>query len=497
MSQGRLEEAEQNYQILVNASLLQLDRWSNSLKEADKIMKSVDKTSDEWLTQKEREDNVHEAIQDLTQTLATIYHDLGRTQESLNKTLESQSSYNMALELLERIASTDKELLSTIRTNLSMLYENLGNYKVAGPHHEQVLRQTTEIERYDHPHMMTSLHPCHLVSTDFSEQKKREDALDQSSPGWREQEMQWDPNDQRTNDEKAEELTQRTLTERLLKNPAYVAYKQEKGEPLPVLPSKSNYTSTVPSLLPSASGIAPLSASPIDGAEPNTLVDMSQSASQFASLFPSGENEDGPGGLLAEMTAEKGIDMIQAQTRKELSTVHHMLDGHIANLGESHMALVPIYSHLAVLSRRAGEFGPSLEYLNRALSIVKLHKGVRHCAYATMLMHIAVHHHAAQDLILAEVNAKQALHLKEELLGSDHLHVGLIHYDLAIILGKRSLFKESLQAIQEAVAIFTKKLYVDHSITQIAKMTLSRGESLVREQSIEDSHKALKGFKPE
>ena len=83
--------------------------------------------------------------------------------------------------------------------------------------------------------------------------------------------------------------------------------------------------------------------------------------------------------------------------------------------------------------------------------------------------------------------ARQAHQLREELLGSDHLHVGLAAYDLAILLGKRSLSKESIAYLNSCVEIFKVSLYEDHPYYTAVKSSLDQANRLISRQQMEEA----------
>lgn len=98
-------------------------------------------------------------------------------------------------------------------------------------------------------------------------------------------------------------------------------------------------------------------------------------------------------------------------------------------------------------------------------------------------------------LIEAEVFAREAFTLKDELLGSDHIHVGLIAYDLGTILAKRYLQKEALAYFNICAEILKKALFVDHPYYIAAKTAVDQGNHIAAIEQLEEvspqMHQAL------
>lgn len=94
---------------------------------------------------------------------------------------------------------------------------------------------------------------------------------------------------------------------------------------------------------------------------------------------------------------------------------------------------------------------------------------------------------------MAEVVAREAFTIREEILGSDHLHVGLAAFDLATLLGKRSIGKESMSYLAICSDIFKKHLFEDHPYYQAVRKSLDVGKQLVSKQSMEEARKKVSG----
>lgn len=408
-SQGRLEESAANYRLLTEAARTQLDRWSSTISTLEEDLKKKPNPVSESDRRSDFLNQLRSAFLDLRASSAAHHHDYAKTLEFLGENMKAQTAYETALELFVTFRDKDPQTFGMMSSSLGMLYEHLGEYKRALPHHAVALRSCPAVERHDHPNLATILHPVHTPKDTPQERKRLEAILEQADPSWR----------QNASSKQASDLTS-----------------AESSPP------------------PQEGKVA-------DAAENKQDTEPSLSTDDF-------------------------LTAIKIEAQEEAVMLRAIVEEQRKRLGNRSMALLPGLLQLATLERRLTNFELSLQLVSEALELVSQVKGTSHSDYATVLMHKCIHYHVTDQLVEAEIAARAALALKEELLGVDHLHVGLIQYDLAHILSKRSLHSESFTYFQAAYDIFRVHLYEDHIYTISAKSAVTKGEEVSYLQSLED-----------
>jgi tetratricopeptide (TPR) repeat protein len=434
-SQGRIREAADNYRLLTEAAKTQMTRW---LELMSRTQTEIKKSPMEAGKPDQREEYLQQlagAMLELRGASSTHHHDYAKMLEFLGETIEAQRAYETALELYTPFKEREPALFGTLQAGLSMLYEHLGNYNIALPLHASSLRANPRTDRFDHPHVATMLHHIHTLQDTPEERKRLEQILDKGDRNWRQEAY-------------AEPKTKEQILEEIV-----------------------------------ASG--PSSQSP-------PALTLDSSSSQTLETKRADEASPIPDAL----PTEEFLEILTAEAKEEATMLRAMLKAQRPALGNIHMALLPGLLQLATMERRIRNFDDSMALLTEALDIVRTLKGESHCDYATVLMHKSIHHHAVDQLTEAEVTARQALSIKEELLGIDHLHVGIIQYDLATLLSKRNLHRESFEYFHSTLEVFKKHLFEDHPYTKLVATTIKRAEEVSYRQTLDDTHRKLGPFNP-
>lgn len=541
MAQGRYEESSKTFGALSNAAGTQISRWQDFIKQAESQLMSGQLPPSEADVLQGKVEQMKLSFMHLLPMLASWYHDYAKSLDMCGHTLDAQTAYAKAAETIEQLPKEEAaKFTHAISINRAMMYEHLGNYKVAAPYHVQILRNGVEATRFDSPHVATMLNPVNTLNNTADERKKMEDLLDKHSPGWRDdvghrsqpnsldQVMQpvqnidpatSPPSTPFAGREHAPDAPQPLKSQpepQQATSPSYIEQSQEEELEEAILTELQNISSEDRSheLVRSADTdardlkLAKLLATSIPGSEKDEYTDEElrllvatfRDAQEYFKAYdekykdvdPSLRPPDVRKMSNEELQSRTFLAMLKFQARQEIELVNAMFKSHLENLGNKHIALLPLMWHLAILERRLENYARSDELVEQALALAKTLKGERHCTYATALLHKAISKYWHEDLAHAEVLTREALEIKESALGGDHLHVGLIHYDLALILGKVQLHKESVSHLGMALAVFKHHLLEDHAFTRGAQNAFNQAEDLIQEQAIQDSRNRLR-----
>jgi hypothetical protein len=82
--------------------------------------------------------------------------------------------------------------------------------------------------------------------------------------------------------------------------------------------------------------------------------------------------------------------------------------------------------------------------------------------------------HASGRLAPAGVLYREALSLKENLLGADHLEVGLVANNLGTLLGQRCREREAADCYRRALTIAERTYEPDHPVIERVRHNLRR-----------------------
>lgn len=349
VSVARYDEAIKIYQILVDAANTQLFRWDGLVRDTQENMKTMLQGSPELQSAAELVKQIALNRFELEAALLGYNHDLGISQFRANDHLAAQESFTRALDLLDRQPVRREDLSALIHSSLSLVYEFLGNYKVAAPHHARSLRLDSTQEKFDHPHLATMLHATHFLKDSRAERLKLEAILDNSDPTWRNTRIE-----NRTKDDILNEMMQ-----------------------------KVHDQSTNPN--------GPQSN------EPALLTSESQSSVSTEELK---DKEDPDNQSTAALLSSPAlVEIAQSQAREESKLVEALLEQHKKRIGNDSIGLLSLLLQLATLKRRYGSFDESIKFVEEAIQIVSEAKGKTHALYATTLMHKSLHFHSTGDLV--------------------------------------------------------------------------------------------------
>lgn len=483
MSEARYEESVRNYQTLVNACETQITRYDAVIAEKKQELEQWERGRE---TEEEREklqnmvEMVGEAKKTLRMSFSTYSHDLGISLANIGDTMGAQSAFNKAITLLQQHEERHDELLGVYTSSLAMLYENIGNYKHASELHSKTLRLIRTLDRFDHPHAATMFHPAHFLKSLSEEQLQMQRQVEKDHPNWR-----YELANPASHEDIVREVVSKEKIAKIISG--------ELPSPFDIEKDSTTLENEIDADLSTSSYEAEGSS------EDNHSFDSQSPSAELAPYSPIAN----PNMTVRELTdrvekfmaSPEFFDEVQEQAKEDSATVNYILKLHKEKLGPKNILLVPHLLQLATLQRQAGNFENSKNHISEALTIIKEAKGgVNNTMYATALMNKAIHHHAGNELLEAEIAAKEALYIKDDLLGPDHLHVGLIHYDLAVILGKRSLFKESIFHLTASRDIFRKQLFEDHPFFLTVNGALLHAHSLIAREEIMNTQSKLKSF---
>lgn len=347
-SLARFKDAIRIYEILINAADTQLSRWDGLVKKTMDDVMNLPKDHPEFQSATELVNEIKAAKIELEASLLTYNHDLGTSHIAVGDYLAAQKSFTKAIELLDRQPQREDDVSGMLNSSISMVYEAIGNYKLAAKHHSMALRSAPTIEKYDHPHLATMLHSTHFLKDTAAERAKLEAILDESDPNWRASFLV---------PKTREEILDDILKEK-------VALERQNQ---PQLASPTDSTT----------------ANPTNATNELDTTTLPPHTEKYVSFYGS-----------PEMMAK-----VQQHAQKESVLVAEVLNQHRKRLAINDIALVPILLQLATLKRRCAFFVESLELVDEALRLVSEAKGHKHAYYATALMHKSIHYHTTGDLV--------------------------------------------------------------------------------------------------
>lgn len=140
-----------------------------------------------------------------------------------------------------------------------------------------------------------------------------------------------------------------------------------------------------------------------------------------------------------------------------------------------HPSIVSLMIFVSFILRQEGQFTESVAILSSLYDYYSAKE--KKASVATLACHLGMVYAEQGDFPTAERYFKEALHTRNTLLGSSHIHTALVSADLSLIFWKQGEAHNAVHLLTSAIRIFEKELTHSHPFTQLLKKTYQELET--------------------